>query len=233
MRRTAFIALLTLIVVGIGAFVFYRQQAAANEPAFEILREAEVIEGKIDATVSAVGSIEPEALVTLTFGLAGTITEVAADRGQSVQAGDILATLDTQELQLAVQQAEDTLRIQELTLQQRANSSPSEATLASARADIDAAAANLAVAEANLASAEAAVLQAQAQKAQLLTPATSAQITAAEAQVAQAFQQQDSTQKQYDQVTTCFNITKPDGSREEKCPGLGAPEEQARAALNA
>ena len=209
MRRTAFIALLTLIVVGIGAFVFYRQQAAANEPAFEILREAEVIEGKIDATVSAVGSIEPEALVTLTFGLAGTITEVAADRGQSVQAGDILATLDTQELQLAVQQAEDTLRIQELTLQQRANSSPSEATLASARADIDAAAANLAVAEANLASAEAAVLQAQAQKAQLLTPATSAQITAAEAQVAQAFQQQDSTQKQYDQVTTCFNITNP------------------------
>ncbi len=39
------------------------------------------------------GVIEPETLVTLTFGLGGTIIDVAAVRGQEVAAGDVLAQL--------------------------------------------------------------------------------------------------------------------------------------------
>ncbi len=230
MRRVGIIVGLVVLLV-VGGLFLRRQRVASQEPAFEVLREAVVERDKITATVSATGTIEPEALVTLTFGVAGTVQELNVRRGAVVQAGDVLATLGTAELELAVKQAEDALRIQELTLQQRLNSEPTPATLATAQADIDAAEAQLQVAQANLAAAEAAVLQAQAQKAQLLAGPTPGQIAAAEAQVANARLQQKNAQDAYNRTIECFKITLPDGSEREECPGLGAPEEQARANL--
>lgn len=230
MRRNIIIIVVVIGLAAVG-FFFLQQQQAAQEPTFEILREAEVQRGQITATVNATGSIEPEALVTLTFGAGGTIQQVAVVRGQQVQAGDVLATLDTAELALAVKQAEDALRIQQLTLQQRQNSTPTAATLASAEADIAAAEANVQVAQANLAQAEAGVLQAQAQRSQLQTGPTPGQVAAAESQVEQARLSQKNAQEAYNQTIRCFTFTKPDGSTAEECPGLGAPEEQARAAL--
>jgi HlyD family secretion protein len=233
MRRTIVIVVVVLILLATGFFFMRQRQLAAQETAFEILREAEVENGRITATVNATGSIEPEALVTLTFRSTGTIQQVNVERGQTVQVGDVLATLDTEELQLSVQQAEDALHIQELTLQQRLNNKLTEATIASSQADIDATAAQLTVAEANLAGAEAAVLQAQAQKAQLLAGSTAGAIAAAEAQVAAAQAQQKNAQITYDRVLECYNFKIPGtDEKQEICPGLGATEEQARYSLN-
>lgn len=232
MRRVGIVVAVLIILMGSSWFVVNQRQQASQEPDFEILRETAVSRGQITSTVNAVGSIEPEALVTLTFGAAGTIQEVNVVRGQQIQAGDVLAFIDTAELELAVQQAEDALLIQQLNLQQRLNSEPSPASLASAQADIDSAAANVTVAEANLASSEASVLQAQAQKSQLLTGPTAGQIANAEAQIANARAQQDSAQRAYDATLTCITIQLPGGGEEEQCPGLGAPEEQARVQLN-
>lgn len=233
MRRTIVIVVVVLVLLAVGFFFLRQRQLAAQAPAFEILREAVVENGRITATVNATGSIEPEALVTLTFRSTGTIRQVNVQRGQSVRAGDVLATLDTEELQLGVRQAEDALRIQELTRQQRLNNELSPATMASSQADIDAAAAQLAVSQANQASAEAAVLQAQAQKAQLLAGATEAAIAAAEAQVASAQAQQKTAQITYDRVLECFDFKIPGTDEEQEvCPGLGATEEQARFNLN-
>ncbi|WP_420629851.1 efflux RND transporter periplasmic adaptor subunit [Candidatus Leptofilum sp.] len=226
MRRIAIIGGIIVLAL-IGFFVIRQQRQASEENQLEILREATVEQGEVTATVNAVGSIEPEALVSLTFGLSGTIQQVNIVRGQAVAVGDVLATLNTDELALAVQQAEDALLIQELTLQQRLDSEPTAATLASAEADIAAAEANLAVAEANLASAEAAVLQAEAQKAQLLAGPTPGQVAQAEANVAAAELAQKNAQDAYDQTVECFE----DPAGNEVCPGLGAPEEAARAAL--
>ena len=226
MRRIGIIVGI-IILLGAGYYFVRQQQVAAEEAAVEILREAVVDRGQVTATVNAVGSIEPESLVSLTFGLGGTIQQVNVVRGQIVAIGDVLATLNTDELALAVQQAEDALRIQELTLQQRQNAQPSAATLASAEADMAAAEANVVVAQANLASAEAAVLQAQAQKAQLLAGPTPGQVAQAEANLAAAQLVQKNTQDAYNKTTECF--TDPTGN--EICPGLGAPEEAARAAL--
>jgi HlyD family secretion protein len=119
-----------------------------------------------------------------------------------------------------------------LTLQQRQNAAPSEATLASAQADIDAAEAQLSVSEANLAAAEAAALQAQAQKAQLLAGSTPGQIAAAEAQVANAQLAKDNAEEAHNRTMDCFTFTLPTGEEKETCPGLGTAEEQARANLN-
>ncbi|NIR25783.1 MAG: biotin/lipoyl-binding protein, partial [Gammaproteobacteria bacterium] len=139
------------------------------------------------------------------------VQQVNVVRGQQVAVGDVLATLDTGELELTVRQAEDALRIQELTLQQLLNSQPSSATLATAQADIDAAEANLAVAEANLASAEASVLQAEAQKALLQVGPTRGQIAAAEAQLASAVSQQRTAQLTYNRTLECHRVTVPGG----------------------
>jgi HlyD family secretion protein len=230
--RNVLLVILVLALVGAGLFFFARRQQAAAEQPFEILREAEVARDRIASTVNATGAIEPESLVTLTFGLGGTIVDVAAVRGQEVAAGDVLAQLDTAELALSVQQAEDALRIQELTMAQQVNGDPSPAQLASAQADIQAAEANLQVAQANLASAQASLQQAQAQRAQLLAGATPGQIAQAESQVAAAAQQQKQAQETYNRTIECHTFTVPGTNQEDEiCPGLGAPEEQARAAL--
>jgi HlyD family secretion protein len=232
--RNILIVVLALTLVGAGIFFLTRRQQATAEQQFEILREAAVARDRIASTVNATGSIEPESLVTLTFGLSGTVVDVAAARGQEVAEGDVLAQLDTAEPALAVQQAEDALRIQELTMAQRVNSEPSPAQLASSQADIQAAEANLQVAQANLASAQASLQQTQAQREQLLAGATAGQIAQAESQVAAAAQQQKQAQETYNRTIECHTFTIPGTNQEDEiCPGLGAPEEQARAALEA
>lgn len=199
MRRVLVIVSL-IILVAAAAFLVVRQRQAQQQQSFEILRSQAVERGRLSATVSATGSIEPEALVSLTFGLAGTVQQVNVVRGQMVSAGDVLATLDAGELALAVQQAEDALRIQQLTLQQRQNSEPTAATLAAAQADIDAAEASLLVAQANLEAAQAAVQQAQAQRAQLLAGATTAELAAAEADIAARTAEMETIQDTYDRI---------------------------------
>jgi HlyD family secretion protein len=212
MGRAIIIGIIILAALGGGYYLWQGQTAA--QPTFEIIREAAINRGPIEATVNATGVIEPEALVSLTFGLAGTAQQINVVRGERVSAGQLLATLGTEELQLAVRQAEDALRIQQLTLAQRQTAQPSPATLASSQADIDAAAANLAVAEANLAGAQASLAQAQAQRAQLLAGATTAEIAGAEAEIAARTAETRALQTQYDNITSA---------------GIGgAPEEQTR-----
>jgi HlyD family secretion protein len=230
MRRTLLIIGL-LVALGAAAFLFVRQRRTTAAEEVEILRQAQIERGSITATVNATGTIEPEASVSLSFGVPGTIQEVGAIRGRVVSEGDVLALLDTAELALAVQQAEDALRIQELTLEQAQTGEPSPATLATAQADIDAAEGNLVIAEGNRQAAEAAVRQAQAARQQMLEGATAGQIAAAEAQVAGARLQRDNAQQAYDRTLECVTITLPNGETQETCPGLGPLEEQARANL--
>ncbi|HMT21016.1 MAG TPA: HlyD family efflux transporter periplasmic adaptor subunit, partial [Promineifilum sp.] len=232
--RNILLVILVVVLVGAGLYFLSQRRQAAAEQQPEILREATVTSDRIASTVNATGAIEPESLVTLTFGLGGTIVDVSAVRGQEVATGDVLAQLDTAELELSVQQAQDALRIQELTMAQRVDGEPSPAQLASSQADIQAAEANVQVAQANLASAQAGLQQAQAQRAQLLAGASAGQIAQAEAQVSAARQQQKQAQETYNRTIECHPFTVPGTNQEDKvCPGLGAPEEQARAALEA
>ncbi|MFN2189825.1 MAG: efflux RND transporter periplasmic adaptor subunit [Candidatus Promineifilaceae bacterium] len=229
--RRIIIIIVVVILIGAGAYFVIRQRQANAEGEVEILRQASVEQGSLAATVNATGSIEPEALVTLSFGLGGTVQDVNAVRGQIVSDGDILANLQTGELSLSVQQSADALRIQELLLQQALNSAPSQATLDASQADIDAAEGNLVIAQANLAAAEAAVAQAEAQKAQLLAGATFGQIAAAESQVTSARSNQRIAEEAHNRTLECFTIQLPGGGEQETCPALGPAEEQARANL--
>lgn len=200
MRKAIVIVVILIALGAAGAYVF-AQQNASEQTSFEILRQAEVQRDTIQATVGATGSIEPEALVSLTFGTSGTVQQLNVVRGQQVHAGDVLATLNSGELALLLQQAQDSLRIQELTLAQRQNAEVSEAQLQAAQADIDAAAGNVAIAEAGVEAAEAAVAQAQAQVGQLTAGADAGEVASAEANIAARRAEFLALRTQYDELT--------------------------------
>jgi HlyD family secretion protein len=67
-------------------------------------------------TVVAEGVVEPARWSELEFDLAGTVAEIRVETGQVVQMGDLLARLDTDELELALANAEQDLLAQQAAL---------------------------------------------------------------------------------------------------------------------
>ncbi len=171
-------------------------------------RTAIVQRGAIQTAVNVSGKLEPVKEIKLSFGVPGTVKDILVDEGQPVKAGEVLARLDTGELELAVNVARQALANQRLAY---------SLVITPTRAEVSAARAALASATASLAylqslpdpkQAEIARLQlAMANRGRLVTPeqaqiaelqyelaqrgSTEAQIAAATAQVAQAQAQLD------------------------------------------
>jgi len=131
-------------------------------------RTARLETGTLIATVNATGNIEPEAEIRLSFQQAGTVAEVFFERGQAVRKGDVIAKLDTVDLELALAQAQASLEqaknalLQAQTAVENAKAQEIIATANYSRtvagvrkSEIDAARAALAAAEANLAKLKA------------------------------------------------------------------------------
>ena len=101
--RNILLVILVVVLVGAGIYFLTRRQQAAAEQQFEILREAEVARDRIASTVNATGSIEPESLVTLTFGLGADARVTALDltwpsgRQQTQRDVNVNQTLQVQE----------------------------------------------------------------------------------------------------------------------------------------
>jgi HlyD family secretion protein len=125
------------------------------------------------AVVTAKGEIVPARFVHVSFGASGTISRLNVKEGDAVKAGDVLAQLDTQDLEFQVKTAQDGLDLARSTLAQaQVPASPEEIT--SAQAAYDSAVAALeqsrrgptqedfAILKANLEKAQAALDQAQA-----------------------------------------------------------------------
>jgi HlyD family secretion protein len=131
-------------------------------------RTARLETGTLIATVNATGNIEPEAEIRLSFQQAGTVAEVFFERGQAVRKGDVIAKLDTVDLELALAQAQASLEqaknalLQAQTALENAKTQEIIATANYSRtvagvrkSEIDAARTALAAAEANLAKLKA------------------------------------------------------------------------------
>ncbi|MCB0962419.1 MAG: biotin/lipoyl-binding protein, partial [Acidimicrobiales bacterium] len=91
-----------------GWFTFLRSDAteAAETPAATVV-EATV--GTMSRTVSADGTIAAAESEDLSFGSSGTVTAVHVEAGDTVTAGQVLAEIDSAELQASVASAEATL----------------------------------------------------------------------------------------------------------------------------
>lgn len=131
-----------LIVLALGAIVLSAcgaQPSPAAQTAAE--RTAAAKRGTIRASVSASGKIDPAGKVNLNFGVPGTVQDVLVSEGQTVQQGDVLAKLDTDNLELAVKQADQALATQKLVYTQAI--SPTTSDVAAAEAAIASASSSL------------------------------------------------------------------------------------------
>lgn len=176
--------------------------------------DASTVTQPLPAVISASGKVLPEQWANLSFRAGGPIVELKVQSGDAVKAGDLIAQLDDVDAKLAVAQAEAALVLAQAQLAQlKAAPRPEQITQA----------------EQAVAQAQAAWRGAQAQYGQLKSGAPAADIAAAEAALAQAAAQRKVALDTHDKTMECVEVP----NYGEVCPGLGTPEEQARAALAA
>ncbi len=109
MKRFVVILLILAVLAG-GGFVAYRfflaPAAVASGPGAAAGEVVQIETKTLVDSVSASGSIEPEAEVDMKFETGGTVEEVLVKQGQTITAGTVLARLDTGDLELQVRSAE-------------------------------------------------------------------------------------------------------------------------------
>jgi RND family efflux transporter MFP subunit len=173
--------------------------------------------GTLLVAVSASGVIEPHVRVNLTFEQPGLVDKVLVGVGDIVEKDTVLAQLDTGQLALQVRQARAALASAEAQLAQLEKGARPE---------------EIAAAEASLHAAEAQLDGATAKLNRLKAGATDAEIAAVEAELAAATIQQIRAEDLHELTMTCYTFEW-GGAEKTICPGLGAPEEQARYNLEA
>ena len=178
---------LFLIGVGIGTYAGVKRYYQPTPPQY---RTEQCRRGDLVVTVAATGTLDPTNVVEIGCEISGTIQTVEVDVNDPVKTGELLFTLDTQELKAQVAKSRAMLAVREAELQlaestfveskQRHDRLKKllKANAASAE-EFDVASANVARAAANISSSKAQILVAQAtldgdlsklQKSQVFSP---------------------------------------------------------------
>jgi HlyD family secretion protein len=166
--------------------------------------------GNIEETVSATGSVSTEKQAALAFETGGPIAEVLVEIGQQVEAGQLLARLDTTSLDWQVARAEAALETAQARLAQ-AQQPPGQDEIASAQAALDSALSNYervsegATAE-ELASARAGLDSARASYRTVRQGPSQEELAAAQAAVDSARATVQQAQAAYDRVKNRADI---------------------------
>jgi len=128
-----------VVVVGGGTWWLSRSSSDGDDTATSIERTVEVPSGALDQTVSASDTIEAATVDEFSFTSSGTVTAVNVQAGAEVRAGDVLATIDSAELEAAVTQAEATVAEAEATLDDDEDAGASDARIAADESSLDSA----------------------------------------------------------------------------------------------
>jgi HlyD family secretion protein len=119
MKKKRIWIIVGLVVVAVAAGgVYLATRPTANGQARNFLANAttaKVVRTTLASTVDSTGSINPASRVPLSFGTSGTVAAVKVKVGDQVKQGEVLATLDTSDLQTKVTQAQQAYLIQQLT----------------------------------------------------------------------------------------------------------------------
>lgn len=234
-----------LIVVGIlAAPLLFPDMIPAGAPIASATTGETVtaFTGSLSANATASGQIEAQRAARLAMAASGEVSQIFVAVGDEVAEGAPLLQLETDALARAVENARQTLIIQEANLAAllapptTANLAALEAAVASAQAQLDNLLAgpgeyDIAASDANVRAAQANVRAASEQLQLAQSGASGAEVAAAQAELLGALSQQESTQDLYDKLVECFDVDLPDGSNFNICPGLGNPEEQTRYSL--
>jgi HlyD family secretion protein len=150
-----------VLVLAAAAFFGFRAWQQNRQSETESWQEVRVTRDDLVVAVSATGNIAAERSLNLLFNATGVVEEVAVERGQIVEAGELLARLETDDLELAVRQARAALAAARASLAQ-ATAPPRPQEIDQAELAVASAQAGLAAAQADLASAQARLAQARA-----------------------------------------------------------------------
>ncbi|HSD85290.1 MAG TPA: HlyD family efflux transporter periplasmic adaptor subunit, partial [Anaerolineae bacterium] len=120
------IGVVALACAGV-AFFSSRSQATTTTTETQL---GQVTQATLSSVVESSGSVTPKAENDLSFGVSGTVSKVNVKVGDQVKQGDVLAELDTTDLELAVAQAEQAYLSQQATYSLTVNPDPNEVTAA-------------------------------------------------------------------------------------------------------
>lgn len=192
-RNVRIITLVTTVVVIavviLGGCQFARQnalKAQAPDPGDIVT----VFIGDLSSSASASGQLVPGREAKLALSTSGVVKQVYVQVGDQVRAGDILVELESDDLQRAVENAQQTLTIRQANLAELLKE-PNAQDLTSAQASVDNAQVNLddllaGPSDEELAQAQAALDAAQARLDDLLAGASKEEIAQAQAAVVSA-----------------------------------------------
>ncbi len=109
-RRSIAAAVVIVVLAGGGTGIWFATQSSAAGPSITTTNQTEsVTTGTITQTVSSTGTIEPASQANLSFAVSGSVTAVNVTVGQTVTAGQSLATIDPTSLTASATQAQATL----------------------------------------------------------------------------------------------------------------------------
>lgn len=112
-RRSLVVMLLLVFALPVAVFNLRANPPQAAQPQRQI-QEYTVETGDIAVNVTAVGRIEPDQTIRLSFPTGGRITALRFEAGDQVAAGDLLAEVENESQQIALAQAELTLMMAQM-----------------------------------------------------------------------------------------------------------------------
>jgi multidrug efflux pump subunit AcrA (membrane-fusion protein) len=117
MRKALLIVVvLAIVVLVVGVLVPRLMRRPTDEPETAALGEASPYAGQ--ERITGMGIVVPVRWARLSFATSSQLAEIRVTTGMTVTAGQVLATLERQELELQVQLAESELETQEAQLAQ-------------------------------------------------------------------------------------------------------------------
>jgi HlyD family secretion protein len=171
LNKTTFIVIGIIVIAVIVALAIAIPRMMTTDVSVKNADIVTVRRGTLTATVNATGSISPMREAQLGFNTSGSLIKLDVKQGDMVKSGQVLASLDTRELELQLAQSEASLASAQARLDQLKNPSPTD--VAAAQAAVNSAEAALAqlktpnqndyaMAKADIDKAQAALARAQA-----------------------------------------------------------------------
>lgn len=155
------VVVIGVLLVAVAALLGWQAwQDQKQEESLDAWLEVQVVRDDLVVAISATGNIAAEKSLNLIFSSPGVVKRVWVEQGDTVQAGDLLAQLEIDELELAVKQARAAVEVAQANLAQ-VTAPPREEEIEQAKLAIESAKAGLAAAQADLSSAEARLAQVQ------------------------------------------------------------------------
>jgi membrane fusion protein, macrolide-specific efflux system len=149
--RWPIVALVVVLIGGGVGLTLWLTSGSASPTGLSVVTvKVKATTGTIQQTVASSGTLEPASQAALNFAVSGTVTGVNVKAGQTVTAGEVLATVDTTALSEEVTAAQAQLTSAEDRLDSDESSSAQTSTIDSDEASVTSAESSLSTAQTNL-----------------------------------------------------------------------------------